>query len=95
MEKKGKIYEMIQDMEKIDEELLSYDIDDLKDSFKENYRDGQRLIRANKSSMALMFVDIKTFDVDNYMEAKGDIKLLEREAEDLRAEYKELFNEEI
>lgn len=95
MEKKGKIFEMLKDTEKLDEQLLGYDIDDLKDSFKETYRDGQRMIRENKSTMALMFLDIKDFDVDEYMEAKGTIKLLEREAEEIKVEYKELFGEDM
>ena len=97
-EKKGLIYEActIEGVEKIDEQLLNLDIENVKAQFQQTYRDALRqqneLVRQTKQAV-LEFRD--GVDVDEVLESSMSLDQVNAEINKLKDVYADWFGETI
>lgn len=101
--KKGLIYDIKDDekLKAIEDELYAFDVEDLKETFKETYRNAKRAIAANKVNAKTALLSFREdiaglgFDVDNYIADRLELKQLNAEVAQIEESYKEIFGEDI
>lgn len=101
--KKGLIYDIKSDdtLREIEDELYAFDVEDLKDTFKETYRNAKRAVRDNEASAKVSLLTFRDdlseggFDVDEYIAERLELKQLKAEIVQIEESYKEIFGEDI
>lgn len=101
--KKGLIYDIKDDekLKELDDELYALDVEDLKESFKETYRNAKRAVRNNEADAKTSLLSFRDelagegFDVDDYISNRLDHKRFKEEIAQIEESYKEIFGEDI
>ena len=101
--KKGLIYDIKNDdkLKEIEDELYNFDVEDLKDAFKETYRNAKRAVRDNEADAKMSLLTFREelsedgFNVDEYISDRLELKQLKAEILQIEESYKDIFGEDI